>query len=380
MSSVTSPLASPALPRRQTALVVAGPGQLALHHDAPLPHLAPDMALVRTVAVAINPVDAKMLDYSPAVGAIHGYDFAGVVVGLGSEAPGHLSIGDRVAGAVHGNNSLEPCVGAFAQYVGATAELLLKIPDGMAFEEASTLGIGLATAGLVLFRELEIPVRIEDLIVRAADAKISPNAAPSGAWVLVSGGSTATGTRAIQMLKLAGLRPIATCSPSNFALVLEFGAEKAFDYRSPECAKEIRAYTRNGLAYAIDCVSESDSAQLCYGAIGRAGGRYCGVEPVRQAVAATRPTIRASWLMVLTMFGGRVALDGEYARDASAADRALSAKIFAVTQKLLDNGRIKSHPVRVLAGKWAGVIQGIDIIRTGPVSGQKLVVRVDGDA
>ncbi|EHK99495.1 putative protein TOXD [Glarea lozoyensis 74030] len=185
-----------------TALVVAGPGQLALHHDAPLPHLAPDMALVRTVAVAINPVDAKMLDYSPAVGAIHGYDFAGVVVGLGSEAPGHLSIGDRVAGAVHGNNSLEPCVGAFAQYVGATAELLLKIPDGMAFEEASTLGIGLATAGLVLFRELEIPVRIEDLIVRAADAKISPNAAPSGAWVLVSGGSTATGTRAIQMLKL----------------------------------------------------------------------------------------------------------------------------------------------------------------------------------
>jgi hypothetical protein len=38
------------------------------------------------------------------------------------------------------------------------------------------------------------------------------------------------------------------------------------------------------------------------------------------------------------MFGGRVALDGEYAREALAADRALSAKIFAATQKLLDNG------------------------------------------
>ncbi|OBT93212.1 hypothetical protein VE01_08819 [Pseudogymnoascus verrucosus] len=371
MSSVTSTFA---LPQRQNALVVAGPGQLSLHQDWPLPHVAPDMALVRTVAVAINPVDAKMLDYSPAVGAIHGYDFAGVVVALGSDAPHHLSIGDRVAGAVHGNNSLEPRVGAFAQYVGATAELLLRIPDTMTFEEASTLGIGLATAGLALFRELEIPVSIEDLIDRAGpDSDVTSNAA----WVLVSGGSTATGTRAIQLLKLAGLRPIATCSPSNFTLVLEFGAEKAFNYRSPDCAKEIRAYTRNGLAYALDCVSESDSAQLCYGAIGRAGGRYCGVEPVRQAVAATRPTVRASWLMVLTMFGGRVALDGEYAREASAVDRTLSAKIFAATQTLLDNGRIKSHPIRVLADSWAGVIQGVDIIRTGAVSGQKLVVRVD---
>ncbi|OBT52390.1 hypothetical protein VE04_07577 [Pseudogymnoascus sp. 24MN13] len=288
--------------------------------------------------------------------------------------PTSSSIGDRVAGAVHGNNSLEPRVGAFAQYVGATAELLLKIPDTMTFEESSTLGIGLATAGLALFRELEIPVSIEDLIDRAGpDSDVTSNAA----WVLVSGGSTATGTRAIQLLKLAGLRPIATCSPSNFALVLGFGAEKAFNYRSPDCAKEIRAYTRNGLAYALDCVSESDSAQLCYGAIGRAGGRYCGVEPVRQAVAATRPTVRASWLMVLTMFGGRVALDGEYAREASAADRTLSAKIFAATQTLLDNGRIKSHPIRVLADSWAGVIQGVDIIRTGAVQAVQRVVRAD---
>lgn len=81
--------------------------------------------------------------------------------------------------------------------------------------------------------------------------------------------------------------------------------------------------------------------------------------------------------MVLTMFGGRVALDGEYGREASAADRALSAKIFAATQTLLDNGLITSHPVRVLQDRWAGVIQGVDMIRTGAVSGQKLVVRVD---
>jgi len=63
----------------------------------------------------------------------------------------------------------------------------------MTFEEASTFGIGLATAGLALFRELEIPVSIEDLIDTAQDSDVPPNAA----FVLVSGGSTATGTRAI---------------------------------------------------------------------------------------------------------------------------------------------------------------------------------------
>jgi hypothetical protein len=160
--------------------------------------------------------------------------------------------------------------------------------------------------------------------------------------------------------------------------VVGFGAEKAFDYGSADCAKEIRAYTRNGLGFALDCVSESDSAQLCYGAIGRAGGRYCALEPVRQAVAAARPSVRASWLMVLTMFGRRVALDGEYARDASPADRALTASIFAATQILLDAGRIDAHPVKLLDGSWAGLIKGVDMIRTGAVSGQKLVVRVDG--
>jgi NADPH:quinone reductase-like Zn-dependent oxidoreductase len=136
------------------------------------------MALVRTVAVAIDPVDAKMLDYSPAVGAIHGCDFAGVVVALGLGAPRQFSIGDRVAGAVYGNNSLEPRVSAFAQYVRATAKLPLKIPNTMTFEEASTLGIGLATAGLALFHELEVPVSLEHLIHRAGpDADVTPNAA-----------------------------------------------------------------------------------------------------------------------------------------------------------------------------------------------------------
>ena len=179
------------LPSTQTAVIASGPGQLAIQQDAPVPALAPDMVLVKTAAVAINPADAKMLDYSAAVGAIHGYDFAGTIVALGTDAPVHLAVGDRVAGLVHGMNALLPDVGAFAEYVGATGDLLLKIPEDMSFEDAASLGTGIATAGLGLFKELEVPGTPE-----------KPATTAGSAFVLVCGGSTATGTRAIQMLKL----------------------------------------------------------------------------------------------------------------------------------------------------------------------------------
>ena len=201
------PSASPtlSLPPHQTAIVVQGPGELAIQHNAPVPSLAPDMAIVKTAAVAINPADAKMLDYSAVRGTILGYDFAGTIVALGTDTltSGHLAVGDRVAGLVHGMNKLQPDVGAFAEYVGACADLLLKVPDHMSFEEAASFGTGVATASISLFSELRVPASLDQL---REHQPVSDEQAAVGVeereFVLVSGGSTATGTRAIQLLKL----------------------------------------------------------------------------------------------------------------------------------------------------------------------------------
>lgn len=179
------------LPSHQTALIVQGPGKLALQHDVPIPAAPSAGAIVKVAAVAINPVDAKILDFSPAVGAIHGHDFAGTVVALGPGAPGYLSVGDRVTGTAHGNNSLEPGNGAFSEYVAAEGDLLLKIPDSMSFEDAATIGIGLGTALLCIFQELGL-----------AGPLYPSDSSRSEEFVLVAGGSTATGTRTIQLLKL----------------------------------------------------------------------------------------------------------------------------------------------------------------------------------
>ncbi|KAL8820237.1 MAG: hypothetical protein Q9223_001501 [Gallowayella weberi] len=367
------------MPSHQTAIVATGPGKLAIIQDAPIPALAPDMVLVKTTAVAINPADAKFLDYSPSLGAIHGADFAGTVVALGADATARntMKVGDRVAGAVHGMNNAQPDVGAFAEYVGACADLLLRIPDHMTFEEAAGLGTGVITAVLCLFSELRLPVSLDQLRNQQPTKPGVTVQQDDREFVLVAGGSTATGTRAIQLMKLAGLRPIATCSPANFDLALRFGAEKVFDYHSPTCTADIRAYTQGELAYALDCVSQADTTQLCYSSIGRAGGRYVSLEPFRDTVAQKRSlTIEPSWVMSLTIYGRKVDLEGEYGREARPHDRDLGAQAFTAIQSLLDRGLIDTHPVKRMPGRWKGVIEGVDIIRSQALSGQKMVYSV----
>ena len=174
----------------------------------------------------------------------------------------------------------------------------------------------------------------------------------------------------------AGLRPVATCSRANFDLALKYGAEKVFDYHSATCAADIRAYTSGQLAYALDCVSLADTTELCYKAIGRAGGRYVSLEPFRETVTQTRPTIEPSWLMVLSIFGRDVALEGDYGRKARPQDRRLGAEAFAVVEKLLHRGLIDTHPAKVMSGGWEGVIEGVNIVRCKALSGKKLVYPV----
>lgn len=179
------------LPDTNTAIVGLKDGTLGLRHDVPLPELQDDMLLVRNRAVALNPIDTKMVGSLGTPGAVAGMDFAGEVIAIGTKvktaAP--IRIGDRVCGAVPGMHSLTPHVGAFATVVGSPDVTTVKIPDGMSFEQGASLGSGLGTIGLALFKSLDVP-----------GTPTAPAEKPVD--VLVYGGSTATGTLAIQILKL----------------------------------------------------------------------------------------------------------------------------------------------------------------------------------
>lgn len=88
-------------------------------------------------------------------------------------------------------NDVEPEDGTFAEYIVIKGDIAMHIPPSLSFEEASTLGGGIATVALALYRYLELPFLTFPL-ERKSD----------GRYILIYGGSTATGTLAIQFAKL----------------------------------------------------------------------------------------------------------------------------------------------------------------------------------
>lgn len=86
-----------------------------------------------------------------------GCDFSGEVSALGSEVPPNsFSIGDRVAGAVHGCKDSH--TGAFAEVLVADANMCFKLPSTAAkdsdLEAACTLGVGWISAAQALRQRL----------------------------------------------------------------------------------------------------------------------------------------------------------------------------------------------------------------------------------
>ena len=99
----------------------------------------------------------------------------------------------QVCGTVFGNNPDQLDNGAFAEFVAVPGDLVLKVPAGMSLQTAATLPMGLVTAGMSLYLELKLPLPV---------VHPAPEPAEKQTYVLVYGGSTATGRIAIQLLRM----------------------------------------------------------------------------------------------------------------------------------------------------------------------------------
>jgi aspyridone synthetase trans-acting enoyl reductase len=173
------------------ALVGGGIGTYQLAANVNIPQPRPGQILCRVHAVSLNPVDQKIIDYSSAPDAVSGCDFAGTVVQTG-EGVQRFRMGDRVLALTFGLNASDKTAGAFAEYALATEDLTCHLPETLSFTQGCSLGLSVATAGLALFQAPGLQLSM----LRLEDAK------DIGEFVLVSGGATATGTMATQLLKL----------------------------------------------------------------------------------------------------------------------------------------------------------------------------------
>jgi zinc-binding alcohol dehydrogenase family protein len=135
--------------------------------------------LVELHAIGINPGEAfirRTRSAEPGGRVLLGWEFAGVVVGVGPAAR-NFEVGDRVFGT--GDMSRD---GAGAARVAVDHRILAKIPENLSFADAASLPIGAITAWEAMFRDQDaLPAQVD--------------------CVLIVGGAGAVGSLATQILK-----------------------------------------------------------------------------------------------------------------------------------------------------------------------------------
>ncbi|KAI2694792.1 hypothetical protein CBS147332_9556 [Penicillium roqueforti] len=315
----------------QSAIVVQEPGRATLV-DVPLPRLPDNYILVKTKAVeAVGPLVKKP-----------------------------FKKGDRVAGFVHGSNAVRHNGGAFAQYIIAKGDLQMLIPESMSFEAAATFGVGLTTVGQNLYQSMELPF------------PGNQSSESDDTNILIYGGATATGTLAIQLAKLSGLRVVTTCSEANRSFMFELGADAVFDYHDPLVGEQIREDTDDALEFVFDTISTPQSAAICSAAISSAGGSYNALLDVSSA----REDVDSHVSMAYDILGEAYRM-GTTEISPDSANLEFGIKWWDTAQNLLEGRRIQPHPYQIKSGSLAGALAGIQILREGKVRASKLVYRID---
>jgi NADPH:quinone reductase-like Zn-dependent oxidoreductase len=150
--------------------------------------------LVQVSAVALNPLDWKLVHYFPRPGTVVGCDFTGTIIARGN-AVTDLAIGQRVCGAVVGSNPNRPSNGACSKFLIADSRILLAVPNEWTDLQAAALGgVGWYTAGLAFYDDdaLQLTGWPSCPVPAREDGSRIP--------ILVYGGATASGTMFCQWL------------------------------------------------------------------------------------------------------------------------------------------------------------------------------------
>jgi alcohol dehydrogenase len=156
--------------------------------------------------------------------AIMGLDVAGEIAAIGPGVTG-WQLGERVVGdpinRVEGGLTGETVHGGLAEYCRLRAHQVVRIPDGVSFEEAAALPCAYGTARRMMHTNGQIA---------------------AGETVLILGASGGVGVCAVQLAKSAGATVIAaTGSNEKAARLRGLGADHTINYAEKDFVAEIWA-------------------------------------------------------------------------------------------------------------------------------------------
>jgi putative PIG3 family NAD(P)H quinone oxidoreductase len=201
--------------------------------EAADPPYSPAEVLVAVRATAVNRADLAQArgHYPPPPGVtdIIGLEMAGEIVALGAQVQG-WQVGDRVCALLAG--------GGYAEKAAVHHQMLLRLPDEWSFEQGAAVPEVWYTAFVNLFLE----------------ANLQP-----GEAALIHAGASGVGTAAIQLVREAGARIIATAGTAEkVAYCQQLGAEVAVNYKEQDFLAEVQAATNGaGVDVILDPVGAS---------------------------------------------------------------------------------------------------------------------------
>ncbi|GLR72214.1 NADPH:quinone reductase [Agaribacter marinus] len=226
------------------------------------PKCGPDDVVVAVRAASINPYDWHNMTGTPLLMRIgggwqapksnlFGLDVAGVIESVGRNVT-KFALGDEVFGCA---------AGAFAEYVNANIDTLVRKPSNISFEEAAAVPVAALTA-------------VQGL---RDHGHLTP-----GQRVIINGASGGVGTYAVQLAKYFGAEVTGVCSTKNVEMVRALGADHVIDYIMDD-------FTARGIEYDLildnignrqishykRCLTPSGS----YIAVGAPKGRILGPVP-----------------------------------------------------------------------------------------------------
>lgn len=141
----------------------------------------------------------------------------------------------------------------------------------------------------------------------------------------------------------------------------------AFDYKDPNCVEQINDFTGKNLKYIWDTISLPASAKIC-GEVISPGGRYGAL---LTNLEFPRSDVKVTYSLGYTAIGEPIEFRSSRT-EAKPQDFEFMKKWVAEVEPLLQQGRIKVHPIQVDKG-LENVLQGLDLMRHDKVSGRKLV-------
>jgi NADPH2:quinone reductase len=218
--------------------------------EVPSPTPGPGDVLVRVGAAAVNFPDVLLIAdrYQVSVPApfVPGSEFAGTVIGMGTETTG-FALGDRVAGT--------GMYGAFAEEVAVAAAGLIPIPDGVDDRTAAAVGVAHRTA----YHTLRSVARVE-----------------AGDEVVVLGAGGGVGLATVQLAVQLGARVTAVASSAEkLDAATIHGATRVINHRSGPLRDALREAVPGGASAVIDPVGGELSEPALRSL--RRGGRFVTV-------------------------------------------------------------------------------------------------------